>query len=183
MRHSSFLPQDKVSEFAAMSPQQLLRETQRAAGDKSLSKWHATLIEHGKTLNGVQAVRRLMLHSADRTYCNVPEIERGDHAVEPNEGAQRGHRTRRSAFPGTQANRRCCVYHPPFTALCDSDVLQIALLKLLIPTRIYDEMRTAFQKIKLQQRQQHKLVSLLKEKNAPAHAKLKYVFARLDDQP
>ena len=34
----------------------------------------------------------------------------------------------------------------------------------------------SFQKIKLQQRQQHKLVSLLKEKNAPAHAKLKYVF-------
>ena len=86
MRHSSFLPQDKVSEFAAMSPQQLLRETQRAAGDKSLSKWHATLIEHGKTLNGVQAVRRLMLHSAHRTYCNVPEIERGDHPAEPNEG-------------------------------------------------------------------------------------------------
>ncbi|KAF5338055.1 hypothetical protein D9758_014238 [Tetrapyrgos nigripes] len=40
----SFLPQDKVSEFAAMSPQQLLRETQRAAGDKNLTQWHDTLI-------------------------------------------------------------------------------------------------------------------------------------------
>lgn len=48
--HSSFLPQDKVSEFAAMSPQQLLRETQRAAGDERLTSWHDTLIESGKEL-------------------------------------------------------------------------------------------------------------------------------------
>ncbi|KAK7437355.1 Structural maintenance of chromosomes protein 5 [Stygiomarasmius scandens] len=44
----SFLPQDKVSEFAAMSPQQLLRETQRAAGDSNLTSWHDSLIEFGK---------------------------------------------------------------------------------------------------------------------------------------
>ncbi|TRM70021.1 P-loop containing nucleoside triphosphate hydrolase protein [Schizophyllum amplum] len=50
----SFLPQDKVSEFAAMSPQQLLRETQRAAGDENLEKWHDDLITFGKTLRGVQ---------------------------------------------------------------------------------------------------------------------------------
>lgn len=48
--YSSFLPQDKVSEFAAMSPQQLLRETQRAAGDANLSDWHDTLISAGKDL-------------------------------------------------------------------------------------------------------------------------------------
>ncbi|KAF8165900.1 P-loop containing nucleoside triphosphate hydrolase protein [Crassisporium funariophilum] len=46
----SFLPQDKVSEFAAMSPQQLLRETQRAAGDENLTNWHDTLISAGKDL-------------------------------------------------------------------------------------------------------------------------------------
>ncbi|KAA1477744.1 P-loop containing nucleoside triphosphate hydrolase protein [Dentipellis sp. KUC8613] len=44
----SFLPQDKVSEFAHMSPQQLLRETQRAAGDERLTAWHDTLINSGK---------------------------------------------------------------------------------------------------------------------------------------
>ncbi|EIW76265.1 P-loop containing nucleoside triphosphate hydrolase protein [Coniophora puteana RWD-64-598 SS2] len=44
----SFLPQDKVSEFAHMSPQQLLRETQRAAGDSRLTNWHDTLINSGK---------------------------------------------------------------------------------------------------------------------------------------
>jgi hypothetical protein len=31
-----------------MNPQQLLRETQRAAGDKRLTEWHDTLIESGK---------------------------------------------------------------------------------------------------------------------------------------
>lgn len=51
---SSFLPQDKVSEFAQMSPQQLLRETQRAAGDINLTSWHDTLIKSGKELTEVQ---------------------------------------------------------------------------------------------------------------------------------
>ncbi|KDQ64067.1 hypothetical protein JAAARDRAFT_116577 [Jaapia argillacea MUCL 33604] len=46
----SFLPQDKVAEFARMSPQELLRETQRAAGDANLTSWHETLIGAGKEL-------------------------------------------------------------------------------------------------------------------------------------
>ena len=54
--HSSFLPQDKVSEFAAMTAAELLKETQRAAGDEKLTEWHETLIESGKTLRQVQEV-------------------------------------------------------------------------------------------------------------------------------
>ena len=57
IRFSSFLPQDKVSEFAAMTPQQLLRETQRAAGDERLTSWHDTLISAGKDLKAMQTVR------------------------------------------------------------------------------------------------------------------------------
>jgi hypothetical protein len=53
---SSFLPQDRVSEFAAMSPQQLLRETQRAAGDENLTNWHDTLISAGQELKTLQLV-------------------------------------------------------------------------------------------------------------------------------
>jgi hypothetical protein len=53
---SSFLPQDKVSEFAGMSSQQLLRETQRAAGDAHLTSWHDTLIRSGKELKQLQEV-------------------------------------------------------------------------------------------------------------------------------
>ena len=33
-----------------MSPQQLLRETQRAAGDPRLTNWHDTLISAGKEM-------------------------------------------------------------------------------------------------------------------------------------
>ncbi|VDC05841.1 unnamed protein product [Peniophora sp. CBMAI 1063] len=44
----SFLPQDRVSEFAHMTPQALLRETERAAGDDRLTSWHDTLINAGK---------------------------------------------------------------------------------------------------------------------------------------
>ncbi|KAJ7095537.1 hypothetical protein C8R44DRAFT_813419 [Mycena epipterygia] len=44
----SFLPQDKVSEFAAMTPTELLRQTELAAGDPRLTQWHQTLIGSGK---------------------------------------------------------------------------------------------------------------------------------------
>ncbi|KAJ7241060.1 P-loop containing nucleoside triphosphate hydrolase protein, partial [Mycena haematopus] len=50
----SFLPQDKVSAFAAMSPVELLKETENAAGDERLKGWHATLIEAGAQLTDVQ---------------------------------------------------------------------------------------------------------------------------------
>jgi len=39
-----------------MSSQQLLRETQRAAGDENLTKWHDTLISAGKDLRQLQQV-------------------------------------------------------------------------------------------------------------------------------
>jgi hypothetical protein len=52
-QRSSFLPQDKVSEFARMTPVQLLRETQRTAGDKRLTEWHDTLIDSGKQMREV----------------------------------------------------------------------------------------------------------------------------------
>ncbi|KAM0751655.1 P-loop containing nucleoside triphosphate hydrolase protein [Meredithblackwellia eburnea MCA 4105] len=41
----TFLPQDRVSSFAQMPPNQLLKETQKAAGDTRLTQWHQTLIE------------------------------------------------------------------------------------------------------------------------------------------
>jgi structural maintenance of chromosomes protein 5 len=47
-----------VSEFAATSPQQLLRETQRAAGDANLTNWHDTLIGTGKDLRQMLQVGR-----------------------------------------------------------------------------------------------------------------------------
>ncbi|KAL8278470.1 hypothetical protein RQP46_009160 [Phenoliferia psychrophenolica] len=40
----TFLPQDRVASFSAMSSPELLVETQKAAGDSRLSGWHQTLI-------------------------------------------------------------------------------------------------------------------------------------------
>ncbi|ORX96250.1 P-loop containing nucleoside triphosphate hydrolase protein [Basidiobolus meristosporus CBS 931.73] len=40
-----FLPQDKVCEFAQMSPSELLKETQKAAGEEDLTDWHNKLIQ------------------------------------------------------------------------------------------------------------------------------------------
>ena len=37
-----------------MTPQQLLRETQRAAGDERLTAWHDTLVNTGRDLKLVQ---------------------------------------------------------------------------------------------------------------------------------
>jgi hypothetical protein len=43
-----------------MSPQELLRQTQKAAGDENLTIWHDTLISSGKTLKVLLGVRRFM---------------------------------------------------------------------------------------------------------------------------
>lgn len=42
-----FLPQDKVAEFAAMQPPELLKETQKAAGAADMSAWHESLMNEG----------------------------------------------------------------------------------------------------------------------------------------
>ena len=43
-----------------MSPQQLLRETQRAAGNANLTSWHDTLIEAGKEFKTMKEVSTLL---------------------------------------------------------------------------------------------------------------------------
>lgn len=63
---STFLPQDRVASFAAMSPQELLKETQKAAGAQNLTQWHTTLIEKGATVKELKKVRLLSSRSAGR---------------------------------------------------------------------------------------------------------------------
>ena len=77
---SSFLPQDKVSEFAAMSPQQLLRETQRAAGDENLTNWHDTLITAGKELKQMSQVHIRRLTHSSGTYSSIVH-QRGERST------------------------------------------------------------------------------------------------------
>ena len=46
-----FLPQDKVVEFARLSPVELLKETQKAIGDSRLFDLHKQLIEENQLCN------------------------------------------------------------------------------------------------------------------------------------
>lgn len=50
----SFLPQDRVAEFARMPPNRLLQETERIAGNSQLINWHLELIERGQQLSDLQ---------------------------------------------------------------------------------------------------------------------------------
>lgn len=52
-----FLPQDRVCEFAKLTPIQLLEETEKAVGDPELSAQHQTLIERNEEMKKIQVVR------------------------------------------------------------------------------------------------------------------------------
>ena len=52
----SFLPQDRVNEFAKLKPEELLVETQKVAGHKSLNEWHSELITFGAELRDIKEV-------------------------------------------------------------------------------------------------------------------------------
>ena len=51
-----FLPQDRVCEFAKMTPTQLLEETEKAVGDPELSRQHHFLIEKTEELRKLEVV-------------------------------------------------------------------------------------------------------------------------------
>lgn len=50
-----FLPQDKVCEFAALTPVELLHSTQRAAAPEYMSQWHDELKQHRAEEKRIQA--------------------------------------------------------------------------------------------------------------------------------
>lgn len=71
-----FLPQDRVAEFAALDPVNLLRETQRAAAKPEVLDWHEALMKIGKEQKTLKAQ-----HEADSsTLANLQSRQR---ALEP----------------------------------------------------------------------------------------------------
>ncbi|WWD18357.1 hypothetical protein CI109_102807 [Kwoniella shandongensis] len=75
----SFLPQDKVAEFAKMAPVTVLKETMRAAGDPRLSKWHELLVEKGAKSKEIDAALETHTAVRDRLQTQVdslvPDVE------------------------------------------------------------------------------------------------------------
>ncbi|EKV10025.1 Structural maintenance of chromosome complex subunit SmcA [Penicillium digitatum] len=72
-----FLPQDKVAEFAALTPVELLHSTQRAAAGPEMTQWHEAL----KTLRAEQ--KKLEVQNADdkellENMENRQEMQRAD---------------------------------------------------------------------------------------------------------
>lgn len=56
LTRSTFLPQDKVSDFAKMNPEFVLKETMLAAGDSRMTEWHEKLITRGGEAKDVDSV-------------------------------------------------------------------------------------------------------------------------------
>ncbi|KAI8823741.1 uncharacterized protein EV422DRAFT_368077 [Fimicolochytrium jonesii] len=76
----SFLPQEKVSEFAQMNPPELLRETERSAGNAKLSEWHAELVSmrnEEKKLEASAATTRAEFENLERRHALMQrDVER-----------------------------------------------------------------------------------------------------------
>ncbi|GAA5973475.1 hypothetical protein JCM21900_003338, partial [Sporobolomyces salmonicolor] len=72
----TFLPQDRVASFAMMSPSELLRETEKAAGDVNLSHWHKVLIDEYKTCKDAQGNVDRLAESLKRKELKQSEAEK-----------------------------------------------------------------------------------------------------------
>ncbi|KAJ5699017.1 Structural maintenance of chromosome complex subunit SmcA [Penicillium macrosclerotiorum] len=62
-----FLPQDRVAEFAALSPVELLLSTQKAAGGREMEKWH----EHLRDLRSKQKELQMSNQGDRETLANL----------------------------------------------------------------------------------------------------------------
>ncbi|KZT02149.1 P-loop containing nucleoside triphosphate hydrolase protein [Laetiporus sulphureus 93-53] len=138
----TFLPQDKVSEFAQMTPQQLLRETQCAAGNANLTAWHDTLISSGRELKSIQE-----LLTADHDHLKTME--------ERNANLEREVK---------RFEERRQIERDPWAGLT---VKQIELLELILPFREYVEAKERYGTLKEKQRTLHERVMTLQRRNAP----------------
>ena len=102
---SSFLPQDRVNEFAKLKPDELLRETQRVAGHRMLNEWHDLLKNMSAELKNLNGVR--LLHSSP---CSSPhawwaETRRGRKGVPGRTGKERTSGEGRVTIPEEEEDR------------------------------------------------------------------------------
>ncbi|KAL1408377.1 Structural maintenance of chromosomes protein 5 [Vanrija albida] len=70
----SFLPQDKVSDFAKMNSTYVLKETMLAAGDSRMTKWHEKLITRGDAAKDVDGELATNMQKRDQLQAQVTEL-------------------------------------------------------------------------------------------------------------
>ncbi|KAG0584268.1 hypothetical protein KC19_3G198200 [Ceratodon purpureus] len=73
---TQFLPQDRVCEFAKMTPIQLLEETEKAVGDPELSRQHDTLIKKNDDLKKFETSVRQRESVLANLKANNADLER-----------------------------------------------------------------------------------------------------------
>ncbi|KAG8991499.1 Structural maintenance of chromosomes protein 5, partial [Tulasnella sp. 427] len=72
----AFIPQNRVAEFAGMTPEELLVRTEQAAGDTHLYAWHQKLIEDGSELQKITADLEGEAEQLNRLKARNQELER-----------------------------------------------------------------------------------------------------------
>ncbi len=169
---SAFLPQDRVAEFARMTPQQLLRETQRAAGNENLTAWHDTLIGSGRELRTIQEVSSTtvctvgvfthigtsgQLVNADRDQLKTMEERNANLERDVRRYEERAALEKRV---GGNCRYTMCGRLP-------SSSFQIKLLELIVPFKEYYEARDVYRDLKPKKAEAVKNWKLLKRRNQP----------------
>lgn len=127
---STFLPQDRVANFAKLSPAELLEETQKAAGDQRLSQWHKTLIDERVNQAELEGVRPIPLSFdsvANFPGLNLQDVERTAAKLKKEEDKQTQNEKEVKQFEARQKIEN-----------------EIAVLALLIPYAQYDVARQAY---------------------------------------
>ena len=71
-----FLPQDRVVEFARLSPERLLLETEKAVGNAELYNMHADLIEKKDAIEGLEREVAAKRAKAERLKADIDAMER-----------------------------------------------------------------------------------------------------------
>ncbi|KAL5203163.1 hypothetical protein ABZP36_014115 [Zizania latifolia] len=73
---TQFLPQDRVCEFAKLTPIQLLEETEKAVGDADLPVQHRQLIERSKELKNLEVAVKQKEHTLNNLKTLNAELEK-----------------------------------------------------------------------------------------------------------
>ena len=103
---SSFLPQDRVNEFAKLKPDELLRETQRVAGHPMLNEWHDLLKNMSAELKTLKGVRLTRPSPCSSPHAWWAETCRGRKRVPGRTGKERTSGEGRLTIPEEEEDRR-----------------------------------------------------------------------------
>ncbi|KAG8923808.1 Structural maintenance of chromosomes protein 5, partial [Tulasnella sp. 408] len=145
----AFIPQNRVAEFAAMSPEDLLVRTEQAAGDSNLYTWHQKLIEDGAELQkisaDVEAEEGQLKHLEARNRELEREVERW--------------RLRQELEQKARLSIR----------LAETILINVELWEAIVPAMEYKDAREAFRTAKQELTPLYQRFTALQDRHGPMH--------------